>query len=714
MKHSTISKLFLTAAVISLSSGGVHAQETVVSQEENGTPLQDGESDSLAKVALVESAQDDAEISSLLDLPFEDLLSLESTSVAKKRQRVQDSAAAVFVITQEDIRRSPANSIPDLLRMVPGLEVGNQGTGATAVSVRGFNSRLSNSLLVMIDGRSLYVSTFSGVFWDQLLLPLGDIERIEIVRGPGASLWGANAVNGVINIITKHSSNSLGTSLDARASIRDQEVNLSHSGRISDTMSYRLYGTYRHEDGLVDVDGEAISDRWVGYGAGARLDWEPSERDAFTLQAEFGDGSFDNTFESPNTDLLNPGYVTTKVQNGFENYNVLARWARQQSETLDWTLQAHYDFVDRREFSGPRLVWKQGDVDFGLHWQASDVHDFNFGIGGRFIDDIAYGGPSLQFEDFPRPDKWISGYVQDDISLIPDTLRLTLGAKVEHNNFTGFEFQPSAKLFFRPSKSVAMWGGVSRAVRTPSRFERSAHLSLSVELPGTLLNPTALPIYTRLNGSEETDSERLTAYEAGLRIGLPESWSLDVATYYNRYKHLTTIEMAGTTPLFVTPIPYPVGLLVDMDFLNNGTAQTWGVEIALSGHIKPWWKVDLSYSHFDYKVELNPVTEVDTRLLFALNGSPTDQLSIRSAIDIGDRLAVDAQVRYVSSILDGSVPSYFGADLRLTYRPLDSLELSLIAENFATKRHAEFTQPSYLTPLAYTPRTVSAEARIRF
>lgn len=653
-------------------------------------------------------------VAALLDVPLEDLLTLEATSVAKKRQQVKDSSAAVYVITQEDIRRSAASTIPDLLRAVPGVEVGQTVTGSTAVSIRGFNSRFTNSLLVMIDGRSIYVSTISGVFWDQLLLPLGDIERIEVVRGPGAALWGANAVNGVINIITKHSADSLGLTANARASSRKQEASLSYGGRISDTMSFRVYGDIRRDKGSVDALGNDQSSHWQGQSVGARVDWEPNGTDAITLQTEYADGKSDSPFLQVRANLLDPGYDQISIDNKFTAYNVLARWTRRQSDTLDWSLQAHYDRLDRTDYGSARLNWQLADLDFGLHWKASEIHDFNFGAGVRVLHDKLNSSPIFYFDNPSSTDRWFSGYVQDDISLIPDELRLTLGAKAEHNNFTGFEFQPSAKLFFRPDPGIALWTSISRAVRTPSRFERAAHVSFSVDLPGSPANPTPLPIYSTINGVPDVGVEKLLAYEAGFRADISRHWSLDVAGYYNDHSNLTNFVLASAAPIFAPPIPFPVGLAAQVDFAEGAKANTWGVEASLKGEVTPWWKTELKYSHFDYSISNNPATGQPYELLFALDASPRHQLGLHNSFDIGDRLALDTDVRHVSSLLGGLVPAYTDASFRASYRPLDGLELSLIGENLLKKRRLEFSTPAQPTPLGFVPRTISAEIRYRF
>lgn len=649
----------------------------------------------------------------LLDMQLEDLLTLESTSVAKKRQKVADSAAAVFVITQEDIRRSSASTIPDLLRGVPGVEVGHQATGGYAVSIRGFNSRLANSLLVMIDGRSQFISSLSGVFWDQMQLPLGDIERIEVIRGPGAALWGANSSNGVINIITKHSADSGGLQVDARGGARLQTASASYGARLADNLTMRAYGSYRREQGMVDASGADMSRRWLGGSGGLRADYEPDDANAYTVQAEAGGGRYDIPFGLPSADLLHPGLVPVRFNNSFTSYNVLGRWTHKRGTDLDWTLQGQYSYVMRNEFDPLVLKWQQADIDFGLHWKPGRVHDINVGLGARLLHDKINGLRYLYFPDASATDRWISGYIQDDIAIVPDKVRLTLGTKLEHNNFTGFEIQPNARLFVRPSRDLALWGAVTRAVRTPSRLERSAFIAMTVDLPGSSSNPYPLPIYGTLNGVPGRQSERLTAFEAGARLSLARGWSLDLAGYYNRYADMTVPTPTSVVPLFMPPVPYPLGLQVNLAMAGRGQVRTWGGEAVLSGTLAPWWKVDLRYSRFANKVADDPLTGKPAGLFFPIEGSPAHQASLTSKADFGDRVSLDGQLRHVSSISNGSVPAYTELDLRLSHRT-GTLELSLVGNNLLHARHMEFWQPLYPAPMAYEPRTVTAQIRYRF
>lgn len=648
----------------------------------------------------------------LLDIPLEDLLTLEATSVAKKRQKVGDAAAAVFIITQEDIRRSTASSIPDLLRMVPGVEVATIQNSLIGVTARGFSGRFGNSLLVMIDGRTIYTTSLSGVLWDQQMLPLDDIERIEVVRGPGATLWGSNAVNGVINIISKHSSDVQGGTGDVRIGLNKQQANGSFGGRLSENISYRLYANANFSDGLLNENGEKLTRRFHARAAGARMDHVPNGADAFTLQTEYSEGEFEIPVLNVRDDFLNPGYDSIRFGSEFSAAHILGRWTHESSKDLDWSVQAYFDRVKRKAYGGD-LQQDVIDLDFGLRWQANDIHEVNLGLGARASTDSLISQSNFAFGNEKRNDKWLSGYVQDEITLVPDRLSLTVGSKIEFNSFTGVELQPSARMMYRPAPNFAIWAGVSRAARTPSGFERDAELRLTVELPGTANNPFSLPIYPVLFGDPDLKAERSTSYEAGIRTEIVEGWSLDVAVYRSIYSHVVTLDQTGQNLIFEQPIPFPVGVEALIVFANNGEAKTWGAEVALSGKIASWWKVDVAYSHLDMKSGPTAEALSATRTVVDQDLSPKNQLSIRNAIDLNDKFSFDSQFRHVGP-LAGNVPSYNSADIRLTYRPIETVELSLIGENLLQKRRLEFNQTAFPAPAGYVSRTGSIQARIRF
>ncbi|MEO0698999.1 MAG: TonB-dependent receptor, partial [Pseudomonadota bacterium] len=587
---------------------------------------------------------------SLLEAPLEDLLVREATSVAKKRQKVQDSAAAVYVITQEDIRNSPAATVVDLLRTVPGVEVGALGNAATAVTIRGFNGRNANSLLVMIDGRSIYVSTLSGVFWDQLMLPLSDIERIEVVRGPGATLWGANAVNGVINIITKNSADTLGFNALARASARRQELSLSKGARVTDGLTVRLHGTYQRDEQFVDEDGNDISgSARTGGELGVRADWQVSPKDAITLQADYSGAGFDNLVDQPNLDPPDIALERIMPEERFEQFNILARWSHEASDTLRWRAQAYYTYLERTELGLASYEFEIADLDLGVNWAASDTHDLSIGLGARLIADE---GTSTRTgtADFGElgDDVILSGYIQDDIRLIPDRLNLTIGAKLEHNDFTGFEFQPSARVFYRPKKALGLWGSVSRAVRTPSRFERGSDLSLQFLPPNSAANPSALPVIGTLIGNPDLESEKLTALEAGVRYDFAPGWNIDLASYYNFYESVVTPTEVGSPFITFPPSPLPVAFELITEPQNRGSLRTWGLEANLSGQVTVWWSTRASYSNFNFEKDIDPLTGEPYSVLLTLSTSPEHQASWTNTFDLATSVQLSTQLRYVS------------------------------------------------------------------
>ncbi|HSF12513.1 MAG TPA: TonB-dependent receptor [Erythrobacter sp.] len=651
----------------------------------------------------------------LLGTDLEDLLVLESTSVAKKRQNVQDSAAAVYVITQEDIRNSASSTIPDLLRVVPGVEVGQITNGVTAVTIRGFNGRNSGSLLVMVDGRSVYVSTLSGIFWDQLNIPLHDIERIEVVRGPGSTLWGANAVNGVINIITKNSADTLGVQASARAGLREQIVELSSGSEIGADSTIRVNGVYRRDQGLQSLNGEDLGTVANEGALGVRFDWQPTTRDAITLQADYKTGARDTTTFNIDPAQIDPTPIPVQTAVDYNEFSILGRWRRAQSDTLDFSLQAYYSAVDREELGYFQFDWSIADLDFGANWRPDETHDINFGLNLRAMsDEFVLLDPRVDFLDRAGTDYWISGYVQDDISLIADTLRLTVGAKLEYNDFTGVEFQPGVRMFYRPNPDFAVWGAVTRAVRTPSRFERAADFQLSALPPGSRRNPTPLPIFASFLGDPDAEAENLLALEAGFRAEIAPQWSVDVAGYYNFYDSLAEPTVIAAQPNFIPNVPFPVSLSTTAQFQFRGEAETWGLEASVKGQLAPWWKLQLAYSRFEGGVGNDPLTGAPFNGFLPLEGSPENQVTFGNTFQLGSSVTLNTQVRFVDELIGGEVPSYFDGDLRLRYEAPNGLEVSLVGENLFQERRFEFLFDTYPAPRSAVPRNVALDLRYRF
>lgn len=690
-----------------------------------------------AEATVLANAPGDAAVDGLLELPLEELLTVESTSVAKKRQKVSESAAAVFVISQEDIRRSAASTIADLLRMVPGMEVADIQQSNIVVSARGFNSMFSNTIVVMIDGRPIYISSISGILWDMTLMPLSDIERIEVVRGPGTTLWGNNAVNGVINIISRHSSDRQGAIADARLSGRKQQASISYADQTGEAFSYRLYATGMADRGYVDNKGKDVANAAHHVAIGGRVDYEPDGDNTYTFQSEVNKGNSSFAINVQRADPFNPGYDRVAMRNEFNSFYVLGRWTHRAGADLDWSLQANFDHFVRTEI-GPRVKNDTANLDFGARWRASTHHELNIGLTGRLSHDNVQGSPFLYFDKPIETDRWISGYVQDDISIVPNRLRLTVGSKFEYNNFTGFEAQPSAKLFYRISPALAVWGGASRAVLTPSRIERHGQAMLSLNNAGNdqSLSYMDKTTYVRLEGARQPKSERLDALELGMRAQLGSNWSLDVSAYANHYDRLFTMEPVGFEPIYVPFVPFPVGSIIISNVANNGQLDSRGVEALLTGRLTPFWKVDFTYSEIHFSNVLPaarvPIIsnvgaiQIDTinvqpdvqsggaKLWIFPDYSPKRQFGFRNMLDVGDKFSLDTHLRYVASLVNGRVPDYVSLDARLSYRPTETFEVSMIGQNLLTKKRQEYLHPLIAVPDAYTPRVISMQARVRF
>jgi len=414
-------------------------------------------------------AVENNQLQDLTELSLEELMNIEITSVSKKAEKFSQAPAAIYVITSEDIKRSGATSLPELLRMVPGVEVARINSNAWAISVRGFNGRFANKLLVLIDGRSVYTPTFSGVFWDEQDLLLEDIERIEVIRGPGGTLWGANAVNGVINIITKKAKDTQGFfSTVTYGNIEKPTVGMRFGSKLGKDLYYRVYGKYFKRDSFEDIYGNDAGDEWeVGRG-GFRADYSKG-KDSFMVEG--------NVYKGETGENLNISSRLYPKTDDLQGGNLLCRWARKFSEKSDISLQMYYDHVERsQEYQMPsvtgglqketfKMKLQTYDLDFQHRFFLGDKNEIVWGTGVRLIKDKYQNTPHLAI----LPDsKWMhiySGFVQDEIHLIPEKFSLILGSKFEHNSFTGFEYQPNLRLLYFPKKEHTIWAAISRAVR---------------------------------------------------------------------------------------------------------------------------------------------------------------------------------------------------------------------------------------------------------
>lgn len=611
---------------------------------------------------------------------LEELMNIQVTSVSKKEEKLFETAAAIYVITQEEIRRSGLTSIPELLRLVPGLSVARIDGNKWAITARGFNGRFTNKLLVLIDGRTIYSPTFSGVFWEAQDVLVEDIERIEVIRGPGGTLWGANAVNGVINIITKRAAETQGGLVTAGSGSEERGFgSLRYGGKIGENAHYRAYAKYFNRDGLAQASGLDANDGQDAFRGGGRIDWQLSERDLLTLQ---GDIYNSRLRETPTiVSLAAPFAPPVNLRGEISGGNVLGRWNRVFSERSDMALQFYYDRAVRNMFDLSDSV-DTFDIDFQHHLAVRKRQDVVWGLGYRIISDRFNANSLARVEFVPksRTVQLFSAFAQDELTLVKDKLRLTMGTKIEHNDYTGFEIQPSARLLWTPSERQTVWGAVSRAVRTPSRVEDGLKVNIAA-FPG----PDGLLNLLTLSGSPNFRSEELLAYEAGYRMQSRRGFSLDITTFYNTYDRLESLEQE--TPFFnISPIPH---LVIPLRFGNFINGETYGLEASANWNISSRWKLQGSYSHLRLRLH-NERGDVLNEAENIEGSNPRHQFQIRSYINLPRNLELDGALYRVSQLTAQQIPGYTRLDVRFGGQPREGVSLSLGLQNLLDRQHPEF------------------------
>lgn len=402
-------------------------------------------------------------------MSIEDLMEIRVKSVSKKEQRLSRAASAVFVITAEDIRRSGATNIPDLLRMVPGLDVAQVNSSTWAISSRGFNDEAANKLLVLIDGRTVYSPLFGGVFWDVQQIPLEIIERIEVIRGPGAAVWGANAVNGVINIITKKASDTQGGLISGGGTYDQGFGTALFGGKLRNDTYYRAFVNGFNQNHFIGLAAQNGHDAWDVYRTGFRVDSKLGAKDSITFQGDAYNGS-EGEVVAAVTSLVPPQPQILNLRLGLGGWDLLSRWDRAISSTSETTLQVYFDRTNRGD-----STYGEGrdtfDVDFQHHIGWGSRQDFVWGLGYRATSDSIRGSLRVTFNPPGESNRFSSSFVQDEIAIIPQSLYFTIGTKLEHNPFTGFGVQPDARIAWLANHKNMFWASVSRAMRTPTRDE---------------------------------------------------------------------------------------------------------------------------------------------------------------------------------------------------------------------------------------------------
>lgn len=633
---------------------------------------------------------------SIAQLTLEQLMDMEITSVSKKPEKLSESSAAIFVITQDDIRRSGATCIPEALRMVPGLQVARIDANKWAISSRGFNGRFTNKLLVLIDGRTVYTPVFSGVFWDVQDTLMEDIERIEVIRGPGSTLWGANAVNGVINIITKKSADTTGGLVLGGGGTEESAFTaFRQGGAIGNDGFYRVYGKFFERDDFVNAAGKDATDEWHGGSLGFRTDWKMFADDSFTLQGDAYQGESGITFFGPMASSLLPPFRNAQKsgESDFAGGNLLGRWQHQFSESSDVSLQIYYD---RTERTTPAYLADIDTFDFDAQHRIrlGPRNELIWGLGYRLIHDRLGDSFLASFTPSSRTRQLFSGFLQDEIDIVEDLLQLKVGTKIEHNELTNFEIQPNVRLLLTPNDRQTIWAAVSRAVRTPARGSDLQLIqrvvpAAALGLPPLNGNPaTAAAIALSGPTAKEFDAEELVAWELGSRFLPSANLSLDIATFYHVYDQLLSLAVYPTQA-FRENNPPPAHYIVPIVPENGTTAETYGVELAVSWDATDRLRIQSAYTLLRMQLHIDPGIN-DTTSEAAEGQSPRNQVSLRAAFDLTRTIELDAGLMYVDELPALQVPSYFTLDVRLAWKPRPDLEIAVVGQSLLDDRHPEF------------------------
>ncbi|MEI6213790.1 MAG: TonB-dependent receptor [Desulfuromonadales bacterium] len=640
------------------------------------------------------------------NLTIESLMEMTVTSVSKKSQPITTAAAAVFVISQDDIRRSGVTTIADALRMVPGVQVYRIDANKWAVTARGFNGRFANKLLVLMDGRSLYTPYFMGVYWEAQDTVLEDIDRIEVIRGPGAALWGSNAVNGVINIITKSADKTRGALIAAGGGMGEKAFATARYGAaIGDTSNIRLYVKHQTRDGFVDASGDDTNDSWYTTQGGFRLDSQLNSSDSLTVQGDYYDGVINESFVRFNYPASSEPFPYRILQSraGMNGGNILTRWQHSVSASDNFSLQLYYDHSERNMLVSPQK-FNTVDLDFQHKFAFGGRQDVIWGVGYRFNQYELVNTPTLTFNDQRVVDNLFSGFIHDEISLIPSALSLIIGSRFEHNDHSGFDIQPNGRLLWAITPHNSAWASVSRAVRSATKGEQDIlyrYRTVPVKTDQNRSdpftkdpNPFGVPYRLEIVGNKDFKSEELLAYELGFRSEPATRFSVDVTAYYNLYKRLRVVSPS-------TPYRDSQGTPVLPYMLSNDMhGHAVGAELAFDWSPFDWWRLQASYSYQNLVMALDGSSSDTTNRGNAAGNVPQHQFSVRSGFDVGRQVTLDLWLRGADRLASTngiSLPGYVTSDIRGAWKPFKGLELSMVGQNLFGKR-----QPGFIPEYVFT------------
>jgi iron complex outermembrane receptor protein len=634
----------------------------------------------------------DSEVDNIASMSLEELMNYKVYSASKRPEKLSEIPAAAYVITSEDIAKAGVNSIPEALRLAPGVQVARSNAHTWAISIRGFNRQFSNKLLVLIDGRTVYTPLFSGVYWDVQDYILEDIDRIEVIRGPGGTLWGANAVNGVINIITKEARKTVGNYASTTVGTDINNITEIRHGRLVDKYDFlRIYGKYKNQDEFKSSAAPiSANDRMEQGRVGFRYDFRGLNYDPMTLQGDFYSGQRAAIFQPPSAGNQIFG-------EHHEGGNLMFKWDFELSKEVDGKLNAYVDYIYRDS----DFLVEQQKMTYNVEAQIDFTkgrHDIITGIELRHITDDLTGTQYLSYSPDELELTQISYFAQDRITLVDNKLFLTLGAKFDYNEFTHFEFQPNARILWQVAKDHSLWAAISRAVRTPSRGEDGINLAVGGAPFGGAFNV----------GNRQFESENLTAYEIGYRGDITKSLFLDIAAFYNDYSDLRT---------FTDTDPSPLARIISE---NNGYGESYGVEIAAVLGVTKDLDLKLSSTFLEQHFHVNAgASDFRNSLENDEDRSPDWQHSLSAHYKIREDLRADTWIYYVSDLqyfAGGNkieIDDYTRFDLGLTWEPKENLEIRVQGQNLLDRHHQEFDEVIYSTA-SEVPRSFYIQAKYKF
>ncbi|MGA6982575.1 MAG: TonB-dependent receptor [Candidatus Sulfotelmatobacter sp.] len=638
----------------------------------------------LTGAAVIAQTQDSE--NPLKHLSLEELGSVKVTTASKEPEEVWNTASAIYVITHDDIERSGSTSIPEALRLAPGVEVARIDSSRWSIGIRGFGSRLCRNVLVIIDGRTVYTTLLAGTYWEVQDYLMEDINRIEVIRGPGGTIWGPNAVDGIINIITKNAKDTQDEYVSVGGGNVDQGFfNARYGGSNGKALDYRMYakgfvdGPEYHSDGV-------NFDRWRDAQAGFRMDWSANSRDTFSLHGDMydqgnGESVDATTYAPPYSQIIN----STAPLSGA---NLTGQWRRFFSEGNDLQLGAYFDRTNRQEsdFSDIRNTF---DIDFLDRFRLPARQQISWGLGARSSkgdDRVVVSG--LAFIPYDRTDLLFTAFFQDEIALVPKKLTFSLGTKALKTNYTGVQFEPSGRLLWTPRPHQTLWGAFTHALRTPSDAERDFYLLGDT---GSFVN--GLPVLARFNGNPNFHSEELNGYEAGYRRLFTKDVYIDLAAFYNHYGDLFSEDIIGAP--YLETNPGPPHILIPADFGNGLVGTTTGGEIAPDWKVLRWWRLQASYSFLQMELKKGTGSLDIGSAPIVEKSSPKHQVMIQSAFDLSKALTLDIDFRYISALpgesgLPGqTVSSYSTANARFAWQPSKHWQFSVDGRNLFQPYHYE-------------------------